>query len=249
MGPTDSPRTLALHCPGCGGPLAADHRACPRCGVTVATRRCGACFGLSLSDARNCRHCGSRLPEEDPGHRPDRLACCGCGAAMTPRRLEGTLFDECDHCGGLWLCPVTVHAVRSKAEARAMLRPFDLLPPGAGAEAAGARPAVTYRRCPVCARHMNRSNYARGSGVVIDLCRDHGSFFDRGELARIFRFIEEGGLEKAARRDGEDRRARLREARREAIRAGGNDLGAAGAFPAEPTGLDLIGWIAAFFAD
>lgn len=166
---------------------------------------------------------------------------------MTPRRLEGTLFDECDPCGGLWLCPATVSAVRSRAEARVTLRPFDLVPGDGLQEAPRTRPPVAYRRCPVCSRYMNRTHYARGSGVVLDICKDHGSYFDRGELARICRFIEDGGLEKAARRDREAQRAALRDARREAIHAGAVDPRVGVEFARQPTGLDLLGWIATWF--
>src|SRR3990172_11367827 len=93
----------ALLCPSCGGALDPDGRACPHCGTTAATRRCAICFDLNLRGDRNCRRCGARLPEEDAAGRPDRLACPGCGSAMTPRRIANAPFDECDHCGGLWL--------------------------------------------------------------------------------------------------------------------------------------------------
>ena len=42
---------------------------------------------------------------------------------------------------------------------------------------------------------MNRANFARCSGVIIDLCKQHGVWFDRNELSRIVEFIRAGGLE------------------------------------------------------
>jgi len=162
---------------------------------------------------------------------------------MTPRRLDNTLFDECDHCGGLWLCPGTLTVVRSEAEARSRLRAFDTLPPTP--DVAHAAP-LRYRPCPICARHMNRSNFARGSGVVLDTCRDHGSYFDRGELTRIFRFIESGGLEKAFAREAEERRSAERDSRRQAIMSGSATAGSPGGYGGgftSPNGIDLLGWI------
>lgn len=195
---------------------------------------------MNLAGGRNCIHCGRQLPAEDRAHRDTPLDCCGCGAAMTPRRLEDALFDECDRCGGLWLCPATVASVRSQAEARARLRPFDLMPKSAGSGAKA--PGGGYRRCPVCARHMNRSNYARGAGVVVDVCKDHGSFFDQGELTRIFRFIEEGGLEKMRRRDEEEERSRQRDVRRQAIQIGAAEPETSlAAGVTRGSGLDLLG--------
>jgi Zn-finger nucleic acid-binding protein len=40
---------------------------------------------------------------------------------------------------------------------------------------------------------MNRSNYRKSSGVILDVCREHGTWLDADELERIAGFILEGG--------------------------------------------------------
>ena len=45
---------------------------------------------------------------------------------------------------------------------------------------------------------MNRTNYGRMSGIIIDVCADHGIWFDAHELDTILRWVKEGGLETAA---------------------------------------------------
>jgi Zn-finger nucleic acid-binding protein len=57
---------------------------------------------------------------------------------------------------------------------------------------------------------MNRINFARCSGVVVDVCRGHGTWFDREELSRIVEFIRGGGLDAARARE----KAALEEERR-----------------------------------
>jgi Zn-finger nucleic acid-binding protein len=59
---------------------------------------------------------------------------------------------------------------------------------------------VRYRPCPGCGLLMNRKNFGGTSGVILDVCSLHGSFFDRGELPRVLEFARRGGLlrEKAA---------------------------------------------------
>jgi len=42
---------------------------------------------------------------------------------------------------------------------------------------------------------MNRINFARCSGVVVDVCKGHGTWFDRDELHEIVEFIRSGGLD------------------------------------------------------
>jgi len=244
----------ALQCPSCGAALDPDRRACPHCGVTTASRRCGVCFDLSLVQDRNCRRCGARLPREDSQARPERLSCPGCASPMTPRRLAQSSFDECDACGGLWLSPDASTQVATEAETRTLLAPFDLH--GEADSPSTSAGKIVYRRCPICARMMNRSQYAAGSGVVLDQCKDHGSYYDRGELTRIFAFIEGGGLEKARRREAEALRQDLRDLRRKAIAsaAEGGAGGMGGFGMEEPAGgwsrldaLDLIRWIAGYF--
>jgi Zn-finger nucleic acid-binding protein len=44
---------------------------------------------------------------------------------------------------------------------------------------------------------MNRVCFAHCSGVVVDVCKAHGTWFDKDELRRIVEFIRAGGLEQA----------------------------------------------------
>jgi len=44
---------------------------------------------------------------------------------------------------------------------------------------------------------MPRKNFRRISGVLIDVCRDHGVWLDAGELEQIRCFIANGGLERS----------------------------------------------------
>jgi Zn-finger nucleic acid-binding protein len=104
-------------------------------------------------------------------------------------------------------------------EARAPDEETALAPPSGAAKPSGARPTaparderVRYRPCPACGELMNRDNFGRVSGVILDVCRPHGAWLDRGELAAIRRFLRQGGArrfersraldeERAARRD------------------------------------------------
>ena len=52
---------------------------------------------------------------------------------------------------------------------------------------------MKYRRCPECDQFMLRSNYKRSSGVVLDECRQHGTWLDADELEQVAGFILAGG--------------------------------------------------------
>ena len=75
---------------------------------------------------------------------------------------------------------------------------------------------VTYLPCPLCHASMNRVNFGKVSGVIVDVCRKHGTWFDGGELTRVVAFVAGGGREKTTAREARDQdeqRARAREIR------------------------------------
>ncbi len=55
---------------------------------------------------------------------------------------------------------------------------------------------ITYRKCPVCKGTMQRKNFMRRSGVITDVCLDHGIWLDSGELRHIMEWVKTGGMEK-----------------------------------------------------
>ena len=63
---------------------------------------------------------------------------------------------------------------------------------------------VKYRRCVACGKMMNRLNFGRVSGTVVDVCKGHGVFLDSGELHQIAVFLQSGGLDRARQQQIED---------------------------------------------
>jgi Zn-finger nucleic acid-binding protein len=117
----------------------------------------------------------------------------------------GDEVELCPGCGGSWLDYETF--VRAT-------NPLRLPREYADSRDHWHRPAegpIRYVPCPRCGRYMNRENFARISGVVIDRCRDHGVWLDEGELERIRLFIGAGGLERQQDRRLEALDVELRE--------------------------------------
>ena len=55
---------------------------------------------------------------------------------------------------------------------------------------------LTYRKCPVCKKTMHRKNFMKRSGVITDVCFEHGVWLDSGELRHIMEWIKSGGVTK-----------------------------------------------------
>ena len=103
-------------------------------------------------------------------------------------------FHHCGKCHGLWLDTEEFSRVCRDAEHQSAL----LGSPIVIAAGPSASPvAIRYRSCPRCPERMNRVNFAKCSGVVVDVCRTHGTWFDRDELNRILLFIQKGGMQKS----------------------------------------------------
>ncbi len=108
-------------------------------------------------------------------------------------------FLECAACGGVWVDARAFERICSDRDAQAAVLGGD---PGRRVMQHAA--TVRYRPCPVCGRLMNRVNFARISGTVVDVCKGHGTFLDAGELHEIVTFITAGGLDRSRQRQIED---------------------------------------------
>lgn len=121
--------------------------------------------------------------------QPTGLRCPRCAGALTPSTRGGVGVDLCGACGGVWLgTEALAAAAEEPGEPGPVLRD------------------VAYLKCPVCRTIMNRRNFERFSGVILDECPRHGTWADRGELDRIHSFLQRGGLDTRARKETEERR-------------------------------------------
>lgn len=194
-----SPR---LNCPSCGAPASPDDAHCDYCGSTLATMACPSCFAAMFAGMRFCPSCGAEAARNVVDDHPS-VSCPGCGAATHAVKLGATVVDECPECDGAWLDATTFRSLCADRERRAAL--LEVPPPAETPQTTPLNDPVRYVPCPVCRTLMDRVNFARVSGVIIDVCKSHGVWFGRGELHRVIRFIDGGGLERA--KEFEQRRA------------------------------------------
>lgn len=146
----------------------------------------------------------------EPAERRPARDCPRCREALGAVRVGPATLDECRRCGGVWADVTAFDAILKDREAQAVVL-------GAAGPAPVATPPATpqsYVPCPVCARLMNRLNFARCSGVLVDVCKGHGTWLDRDELRQVVAFVNAGGLQRARAKEREDldlARRRLRE--------------------------------------
>jgi Zn-finger nucleic acid-binding protein len=198
----------SLHCPNCGAAAGLDATQCTYCHAPLATMSCPTCFNRVFVGAAYCPHCGTRAARQDEGAAPESCPRCRTKTPMTAVHLGAMSLAECATCAGVWVDADAFDRLCADREAQAAVVHGSAL---RGSTSTGAAPdappkleKISYRPCPRCKKMMNRVNFAKYSGVVLDVCRAHGTFFDRDELHRVVRFIQAGGLDRARARDRED---------------------------------------------
>lgn len=114
--------------------------------------------------------------------------------------LGSTRALECARCSGLWIDTETFNEICADREKQAAViggtsesLQSDLVIP--------SLESIHYVPCPVCTKLMNRVNFARSSGVILDICKADGVWFDREELRRVVEFVHAGGLEVSRERE------------------------------------------------
>lgn len=109
-------------------------------------------------------------------------------------------MHECPRCGGMFVPRDALAEILCNAEASGAL-------PAGPAKWSGETGDVRYVPCPQCHASMNRVNFGKVSGVIVDVCRQHGTWFDAGELTRVVAFASSGGLTRTREREKEEKQA------------------------------------------
>jgi Zn-finger nucleic acid-binding protein len=191
------PSAEALSCPKCGATADPNASHCAFCAARLATVACPACFARFFQGFSNCPYCGTDA-ERSPLARSKRT-CPKCEGKprLVQVKLGGMLLEECARCAGFWLSHKDFERLQADREEHVAILGMPAPEKPLPAE------QVRYWPCPECNALMNRVNFARISGVILDSCRKDGVWFDADELRRIVAFIQEGGLSRAREREVE----------------------------------------------
>lgn len=180
---------------------------------------CPACFGVMFAGMQFCPHCGAK--GERVANDGATLSCPGCSGDMIAATVGTTSLFECGVCASTWLDADTFRRLCVDREKRGAIAA--LVGSGVVEKALPKPGAVRYVPCPLCTQVMNRENFGKRSGVIIDVCKGHGVWFEPRELHSVMAFIDRGGLERSRALDAESRKAdartdqKLREGVRDAV--------------------------------
>jgi len=197
-------------CGSCGAQVRTEASSCAYCASEIVRDTgalsliCPECYSRNADPARFCAGCGVSFRPEPIQVEGRDWPCPDCGALMPPTQVAGVPLNECGSCRGLWVPGDHFDLLVTRAAGQ-RTRGAATLPAPRASGANPSRQGVRYRKCPECDAFMHRRNYRKSSGVIVDECREHGTWLDADELEQIAGFILSGGETSAVFAD-EDRK-------------------------------------------
>ncbi len=102
------------------------------------------------------------------------------------------LIERCQECFGMFFDPGELETVLEKSVSNVHAVDYLKLDALKTAKRHDDFP-VTYIKCPVCQKFMNRLNFGSRSSVIVDTCKLDGIWLDGGELRQLMEWTKVGG--------------------------------------------------------
>jgi len=164
------------NCKNCSAPLLANTNLCDYCGVRndVDLHAKHDFTVHKQTSKRDCPHCEQSLQ------------------TIHIQLAEDLFVDRCAECFGLFfdlgeLERLLNHSVQQVHAIN--LTHLDNI----NTDRFQAKQVVRYIKCPECHEFMRRTNFAKKSGVIVDICRAHGIWLDSGEVTHLMEWKKMGG--------------------------------------------------------
>ena len=165
-----------MNCMNCSAPLPPNAVVCEYCGSRNDTDLMGIHTYTTheLDSGRMCPHCN--------------IALC-----TIDLKIGGKFFIErCEKCLGLFFDPGELDALLEDSVKHVYSVNLEKLANITNTISLSEQ-EITYIKCPVCSKMMNRVNFGARSGVIVDVCKAHGVWLDSGELRRLLEWKKAGG--------------------------------------------------------
>src|SRR3979409_1362905 len=207
-----------LNCPNCGAAISSDSPQCQYCESKLATIACPSCFAMMFIGSKHCPHCGAAAAQPTVAEL-SVLKCPRCKTDMSSITLGTMAMRECEKCVGLWVEVAAFEKICADREEQSAVLGTASPAPSHQAPSSDTE-EIRYVPCPQCGQLMNRINFARCSGVIVDICKGHGTWFDLDELSGIVQFIRRGGLEASRQKEKRELEFQREQLRNEQALAG-----------------------------
>jgi len=112
---------------------------------------------------------------------PHELRCPRCRKRLFTATVKEVELSACGGCGGIWIDNASARRVLADPEPI-----FAEMATRAGTNAQARSTETKERICPACPSVLDKT---RVHGIELDVCPDHGTWFDAFELAMLVRVL------------------------------------------------------------
>jgi Zn-finger nucleic acid-binding protein len=182
---SDTPRRT-LRCPHCGAPLPPES--------LQRTVTCAFCLTVSTPAEVAASAPGGRVAGESIA--ASAATCPRCGLPLFEGNANEIAMLGCGRCGGIWLDNTSAQRVVQTFD-RAVVALADQV----STRAAFSVDLASAIACPTCRGPLARTRSPQ-SGIWIDVCGEHGTWFDRYELGVVFEALAPKAAPAATTYDG-----------------------------------------------
>ena len=164
--------------------------------------RCSSCSAPLPANINRCTYCNVRNDVDLHGKhkysiktRQSGRICPHCVKPLQTVKLDlGDPFyiERCKTCFGLFFDPGEIETLLESSVSHV----FDInlkLIKSINKDRYKKNQQIKYVKCPVCRVLMNRVNFGRRSGVIVDQCKKHGIWVDSGEVTHLMEWKKAGG--------------------------------------------------------
>jgi Zn-finger nucleic acid-binding protein len=168
---SDAPRRT-LRCPHCGAPLPPESVR-----ETVTCAFCGTVSTPASAAAAQGRIASESIPAA-------AAACPRCGLPLFEGNANGITMLGCGRCGGIWLGNEAAQRAIQTMDRAVVALADQVSNRAAFTVDVGAQVA-----CPTCRRPLARTSSPQ-AGIWIDVCGEHGTWFDRYEMGLVLEALQ-----------------------------------------------------------
>lgn len=161
-------------CKHCSAPLPSKSIICEYCGVRNDIELKKKNIGISLPKSkRTCPDCMIYLDSIDIG------------------KNTRFIIEKCERCYGLFFDNHELERLLEESVSKSYFIDHHKL--HSLLQHPLHKDIIQYRKCPECSKLMQRKNHLGKSGVITDVCKEHGIWLDAGELKQIQEWTALGG--------------------------------------------------------
>lgn len=164
--------------------------------------KCAHCSAPLVANTNRCQYCNTRNDVDLHAKHPYKVEkqvthriCPQCDKTLQTVRLEleePVFIERCHICFGLFFDKGEIELILQSSVSHISginLEHIDNI----NKDRFRKQQKIRYVKCPECRRIMDRVNFGKRSGVVVDKCFVHGIWLDSGELTHLLEWKKAGG--------------------------------------------------------